>query len=148
MGMIPFQEIPQSLLVGKRAPSPKAHKKHCCSHRTCEMSEGFYLEKMCDLSKSIWQTGHSSSEIYFSRWKMEINRSSNVHFRMGRIYFLSFLCFPQRNYRKWLDFCHFLNALKNIFLPDINGQIIKQNKKTPKIHNEAKFSVRTQALRF
>lgn len=66
-----------------------------------------------------------------------------------RIYFLSFLCFPQGNDRKWLDFYHFLNSLKNIFLPDINGQIIEQDqKKTPKIHNKAKFSVRTQALRF
>lgn len=47
----------------------------------------------------------------------------------GRIYFLSFLRFPQGNDRKWLDFYHFLNTLKNIFLPDIKGQIIEQDKK-------------------
>lgn len=48
----------------------------------------------------------------------------------GRIYFLSFSCFPQGNDRKWLDFYHFLNTLKNILLPGINGQIIDQDKKT------------------
>lgn len=57
----------------------------------------------------------------------------------GRIYFLSFLCFPQGNDRKWLDFYHFLNTLKNIFLPDINGQIIEQDKKKLKFTMKPNF---------
>lgn len=57
----------------------------------------------------------------------------------GRIYFLSFLCFPQGNDRKWLDFYHFLNTLKNIFLPDINGQIIEQDKKKLKLTMKPNF---------
>lgn len=52
------------------------------------------------------------------------------------------------NDRKWLDFYHFLNTLKNILLPDINGQIIEQDREETKIRNEAKFAVGVQALWF